>query len=451
MYIGDKECQNIEKGFSQIICRTPASDQPGSRSINIIDTGYSEIYQQIGHKIGFAFNYSAKYTPIITALSQSWISTPNPLLNVTIRNLVFNVPGSSSIAELTSVTNRLNIQIGLNSECDIQFSEFMDANNSFPAEIVVGCRVKSLPVGNYDVSVYVNNTGLCASDINNRIRMARNVISFLPDTGSIFGGNKLRIIGHGFFDNSENNRVTIDGLLCEIKSSSYTEMVCIVPPLSPGKESLKDAKVVVTSNRLDYQHSRKYSYTLESTPLIVSVTPIQGREGDRMILKGKFSSTSNKTAYTVYFSSDYSSAEEPSTVFLKKIACDVTNVTSNELECVLRDSSAGQFNISAFVDGYGYSNSNQTFTYALHINPPVLQSQPLFKSGFGGGVKVNFTGSGFSNQTKIEICGLPCEHVIAVSSSIECVSSLYKAYMNVGNEVFDSHIDVFNFSHSNLD
>ena len=328
--------------------------------------------------MAFVFKYSEKYTPVITALSQTWVSVPDTDLNITIRNLVANV--SSTIT-----SNHLKINIGINSECKIGSLEYYTKSNTS----VVGCRVKSLPVGWYDVIVYVNNTGFCKSEIDNRIRMQRHVISLIPNAGSVFGGNTLRILGHGFFDENINNQITISDKPCTILSSSFTEIVCLVPPASTQNADSSNNNIVILSKSLIYEHSLAYSYAFDSTPWVTSITPNHGRKGDLVVIEGRFFSQ-NKTAYTVNIG--------PNT------KCDITNVTDIRIECVILDSSAGQFNVIVFVEDYGLSNNNYTFTYDLlaHLLSPVLQS------GFGGGLRVNITGHGFSNQTEIKICNQPC-------------------------------------------
>ena len=356
--------------------------------------------------MAFVFKYSEKYTPVMTALSQTWVSVPDTDLNITIRNLVANV--SSTIT-----SNHLKINIGINSECKIGFLEYSTKSNTS----VVGCRVKSLPVGWYDVIVYVNNTGFCKSEIDNRIRMQRHVISLIPNAGSVFGGNTLRILGHGFFDENINNQVTISDKPCTILSSSFTEIVCLVPPASTQNANSSNNNIVILSKSLLYEHSLTYSYAFDSTPRVTSITPNHGREGDIVVIEGRFFSQ-NKTAYTVNIG--------PNT------KCDITNVSDIQIECVLLDSSAGQFNVTVFVEDYGLSNNNYTFTYDLLAHP----LSPVLQSGFSGGLRVNITGHGFSNQTEIKICNQPCTSIMAISTNrIQCNSPLYQPYKGSGNQV----------------
>lgn len=50
-----------------------------------------------------------------------------------------------------------------------------------------------------------------------------------PSLGSIAGGTRLTVQGHGFTTTDDETTVTIGGSPCEIISASHSELVCITP------------------------------------------------------------------------------------------------------------------------------------------------------------------------------------------------------------------------------
>ena len=67
--------------------------------------------------------------------------------------------------------------------------------------------------------------------------------SVSPLSGSTGGGNILSVNGTGF---STNSQVTVDGLNCQVVSSSYHLITCIVP--SSAISSNKQVDVVITDS-----------------------------------------------------------------------------------------------------------------------------------------------------------------------------------------------------------
>jgi len=400
VFIGNNECTIVKRNYTHMICLTPSAangnDDGGFKNIEILDSTYSKNLQNIGEKTSFQFQYLPSKTPVIKSFHPTWISRPDTELTIVMKNI------NITDADVSTVT----VTIG-KTLCPVH------STNSNSNSSILRCIVQSQSVASYDVSVYIKNMGMSSFETSvKQIRMQRYIGSLLPEGGSIYGGNTLRILGHGFF--LSQNHVTIGGRPCIVVSAMYTEIRCTVPE-SDGHAN-KTTDVVVTSNSLSFSPTLAYTYSGRLTPVIISISPTHGVGGNLLTLHGQFPKSD---------SSEYC-------VQLGLVRCVVLNVTATEIKCRLNNSDAGHRNASVFVEGHGFSNTDVGFVYDLIVS--AVSSK--MESGFGGGVLLIYGGRGFGARTHVEICGKACVDYRQVSeNSLRCRSPLYENFTSAGATV----------------
>ena len=112
------------------------------------------------------------------------------------------------------------------------------------------------------------------------------------------------------------------------------------------------------------------------------------------------------------------------TVDIGGVGCTVTAGTSTSVTCTVGEHSAGTFNISLHVSGFGNANPDIQFEYSLGVD-----AISQISSGYGGGKEISLTGHGFGDGTTIEVCGNPCEITGNITfSSIKCIAPVNDGY-----------------------
>jgi len=366
-------CDIVEQSYDEIKCRT--SSGTGDQLIMIEDDRYESNIQLTETDLTFKFDSSI--TPIITSFTPIEISEPNTLLEF------------------------IGTSLGLTKEVHIILigDETFTVDSlslSTPGNKKLQLTITSLPKGKYKTSVLINGIGYAKFNDNNKnffeVTVKEKVNDIQPNSGSIHGGTEVTISGFGFTGNQ--SIVTIDGKACTIISADHTTITLITPKVNSA-----GTKQISIDNNMFLP---VFNFLDEKTPTINSLSKSNGVVGDTITLNGEFYSNS-QADYTIQFGDTQCTS--------------VTVIDTSTVNCVLGIHSAGNVSVSVTIEGYGDSNNNLIFTYDLQAT-----TSNSLSSGIGGGLLVDITGKGFSHQTTVTICNLPCNIVEQSHNNLKCIS-----------------------------
>ena len=260
------------------------------------------------------FQYTSAKTPKVTEVS------PNMVSGVT--DLTFTGEKFGSDASSISIT------IG-GEECVVQ---------SLDSETSLTCEVAAVPHGSHKPVLTVAGFGIAETTVS--VTGQTNLTGVSPSSGSIYGGTNITLTGHGFHGATT---VSVDGtVICEHVSTTLTSVMCVTMPRAAGAVDL-----AVVSNGVDYG-SQSFTYAVDDTPDISSVSPSYVVSGDTLVIDGSGFGT-NKDLVHVYVG-DY--------------MYEVDTAADNQLQITLGDQTSGDYTVVALVDGKGWSDS-EIVTYRI--------------------------------------------------------------------------------------
>ncbi|OCT77100.1 fibrocystin-L [Xenopus laevis] len=201
---GSKKCNVLFANLTTIQCRTQAQSG-GSVDVVVLTNGYSATLPS-------SFNYSASFTPEITAIS----SNTSSILGGAALTIFGNSFGSQSPNSAVLIGN-----------VTCQILQWNTSN--------ITCTLPSNLPGQYSILVLVDNLGFASdsSPDKSSITYVLKVNSIHPKFGSLYGGTQITVTGSGFSTNQTNNVVQIGAVPCKITSSSESGLFCTIQ--SPGK------------------------------------------------------------------------------------------------------------------------------------------------------------------------------------------------------------------------
>jgi len=316
----------------------------------------------------FEFFFSDELTPVINSVNPSVINSSTSLI----------ISGSLFGSDISQIS----IKIG---------PENCQVKNVTDTEI--SCVVHSLPSGNHSITVTKSDIGNAQGSIY--LTSLVNVLSIEPNSGSIYGGALVTIIGNGFDADTE---IFIGNHSCVKVITNSGSIQC-----RTGDSSISFAgtsllqTIELKSNDSIYSSSVGYRYSQLLTPILKGAT----LELSKLILNG--SSFGNST-------SDIN-------VNIGSYNCSVQTVTDTEVVCEASQSLiAGVKSVRLYRAGVGYSNSDVNLTVPL-----VVYSLSSNEGSIGGGKWLKINGSGLSNETRVKICGKDCLAGTFSSGILECL------------------------------
>ncbi|XP_069815730.1 fibrocystin-L-like [Dendropsophus ebraccatus] len=149
-----------------------------------------------------------------------------------------------------------------------------------------------------------------------------------------------------------------------------------------------------------------YTWDRKQTPTIYSIKTAISGENDLLVING--------TGFSNQVSNDTSNVK------IGDLACTILAITDTEIKCQVPKASAGTFPITVYISGLGYAVSyggNLTFTYQIIVSSITPTSGSL-----AGGTLVTIYGSGFSNNSTVELGGKKCSVVFANLTAINCIT-----------------------------
>ncbi|XP_066276424.1 fibrocystin-L-like [Branchiostoma lanceolatum] len=209
--VGGKDCDVISRSNENIVCIVPPGS-PGSVAVTVDGEGV------VAMTTADSFIYDAGPNPIITAFSPSQSSVTGGD-TLTIEGSRFgNRPslffrGSEEIVEVSAVVNGSGVT----------------------------CALPALGPGTYDILLHVDGSGYGVMDGSisfPTIEYVLRVTGMSPSRGSLSGGTLVGISGEGFSTDVEEHAVMFGDTVCEVLSSSSTEVWCRM--MSTGRRHIVD-------------------------------------------------------------------------------------------------------------------------------------------------------------------------------------------------------------------
>ena len=216
------------------------------------------------------------------------------------------------------------------------------------------------------------------------------IASVTPNSGSVNGGTLVTISGNGFLSNSS---VNFDAASCKIISASINQITC--------ETTAHDSQSVDINVDSNPAFSNGFTYDSTKTPTILSVNPTSGIAGDTITV-----STQNVN-------------ENITVINLGSYICTVQDINADSITCTVGSGGVGNYPVSLMTSA-GNSNNDIMFTFPLAIT-----SLSSVEGTTAGGLELVINGQGFSSNSSVSICNIPCPIVKYTSSQITCTVSVF--------------------------
>ena len=381
--LGDTMCVVVSVTYSTIQCVTGARSA-GTMSVAV--TAESGEPFECAVDSGCTMTYSSNHTPLVNTVTPSALIGPDPI-TVEIGGRLF-----SSVAID-------NVVIIGDTVCLVTSANMTSLQ----------CSLTAPPAGSYTLSLticppYPTIDSFCpgqASVVVPPFTSPADVTGVTPRQGSLAGGTLLSISGLGFSDNPEYVSVTLGGVECTVTSSIYNLIQCVTMANNAGTYD-----VMVTSYGMVYDVTQNYTYSMDMTPVVMSITPNNGQMGTNVTITGSNLGGGGATV-----------------VDIGGAGCEVATDQSSDtaVMCVLGLNLAGEHNINVEVGGLGMAmvQGDLTFNYDLQLTSfsPTSGSLAGMSSIIVGGLGFNPT------DVTVSVCDQQCLLSTAPGSlsEIECV------------------------------
>ena len=377
VHIGNSECSVIEVFYEWITCQIPklaqdVSVQNASLSVRVAYNSSANKSAVCYNMANCSYTYTIDYTPMVFSV------TPTEVVGE--ESAIITISGA--LLEEDS-----KVMVGSRHEC-VNVTKLDDEN--------VTCILYPIPAAEYSLSVLVAEYGY--AEVDDAVIVSRlQVNSVSPMQGSIRGGTIITISGSGFSDVLTENRVRMGEQMCEVIGSSYSTINCSTPDFGAnGTVSMAISVTVAGTNASvskrqveDFEADGfDFDFSLESTPMITSISPSSGQEGDSVTISGSsFINTPSDIIVTIGDSE-----------------CSVTSSTETSITCTLGQNFVGAFPVKATIAGKGRANGTVTFSYTLRVSG----IDPT-EGSFAGQNTLTVNGVGFRPTSSfVTICDKQC-------------------------------------------
>lgn len=325
--------------------------------------------REVEYKDELNYEFSSAYNPQITSI--------NP--NVIDKETNISIVGNNFGTDLSEIDLKIGDQI-----CQV-----VDLT---PTSI--SCTIQGLEEGLHSVHLNVKSIGN-ANIFDEKITGKLSVRSITPDSGSIFGGTNVKIRGNGF---TSESIVNIGLSSCFIKNVRINEIECQTNANSQDRLHVKVNNLntgTVSTDLVDY------TFDSDKTPSINTIAPDEENfKSSVLTLTGENFSTDKNEVH----------------IFIGGSECKVIHTSMTQIECILGEQGAGTYQIDLRIDPFGFANHSFEFTYNLNIHG--LSSN---NGSLAGGLHLEISGSGFSDQSRVIICEKECKLLNYSSSLIFCI------------------------------
>ena len=389
----ENQVEIVERQYNEMKILTPSvmlstTQKSVVKQLRIEDSTYESWSQDLGNSANLKFSYVNNYTAVMVNVTPVEYDTLDSLMTIELtsvpqgyeqKDIVVRVGGKQ--AEITNFTGG-----------------------------VITAKMPSLAKGEHPVSVSIGDLGhayINRTLTNATVTVKPNIKEVVPSSGSIHGNQRIVVKGYGFV--ATMVRIRFANTYCECDNITATEAHCVTPAGTgwPG--------VFVVEGWTAYPGRVVYTYAPSITPTITSLNPAMGVGGETVTITGK----------------NFAGTKDDYEVVIGKSPAQVEIVSSEQITVLLGPHRAGTESVKITVRGYGDSNKDITFLYALKVNDP-----GNFDSGMGGGLTINLNGRGFSAFTNVSVCGTPCSiNGIPSEKMISVVSPLYKDFATATQDV----------------
>ena len=381
--LGDGACEVVNQSYSAVQCVT-AGGSPGSLPVTVsLATSPQDPFQCVATD-GCSVAYSTDHTPMVVAATPTSLVGPG--------DITVEISGSLFSGE----TQDNMVMVG-GYECLV--------TSATPS--LISCTIPALPAGSYAISLTVcpsspSISSSCpgrAAIMTDPLTSPAEITDVSPNQGSVAGSTLLTIAGLGFSANSSDVSVSVGGQECTVSSSNYTTIICTTATNAPGTYD-----VMVTSHGIEYPATHNYTYSMEMTPVVMSVAPSNGQQGTSVTISG-------------------ANLGGAASVDIGGSQCEVDAGESNDtsITCMLGLNLAGQHNINVNVDGVGMAMVEETLTFNYDL---LLTTFSPTSGSLAGMSSIVVGGMGFNpTDVSASVCGQPCSLSTSPGSlsSFECL------------------------------
>ena len=407
VFVGDSQCTVTSVDYTMISCVVPQALEQ-SDSQELVTVINSKLSRTAVAKMDNHYTYSSNHTPTVSMISPLAVMGEN-------------VTTIALTGELLDENSQ--VMIGMNHICE-NVTMIDDEN--------IVCLLNPIPAGEYEISVLVEQYGYAQTDEVIVSNLALH--SATPELGSIRGGTEITLEGYGFSPILNENVVLVGDEECVIIDSSYSTITCITPDVGVNGSADLSVSVSVsgTGSLLNKRNTDgvqaggiSFDFSFEATPMLSSISPSQGQEGDVVeILGDRFVDDIESISVTI-------GASE----------CTVTAASTTSITCILGQGFVGMAKVNVVIDGLGLAFGNVEFAYILRVNG----SKPA-EGSFAGQNTLTISGVGFSPTASfVTICGKTC----LPSTSPPSLTSLKCIVPSFAEEIADSktcNVTVTSFS-----
>ncbi|XP_073714829.1 fibrocystin-L [Misgurnus anguillicaudatus] len=297
------------------------------------------------------FNWSESKTPTVTGISPT--------------------KGSSGLSTVLNITGsgfdggNVTVKTG-DVKCSVQ-----EVTNSY-----ITCRVGPASAGMQPVSLSFSVLGNARyqNNISFNFTHLLGVTSINPTTGSEAGGAILTVFGYGF---SINTSVTIGTQSCNVIKAEFSQLRCIVPAGSAGKQT-----VTVTMGEITASLNNSFTYNNTLMATITAVSPQTTTVFGLRVL--------------TILGRNFDVQVNGSSVLIGETKCELLQWTNKNITCMLPTLGPAVYDIRVRVGNQGYAVISAGASSSIEYVLKVTGFSPPLGSLYGG-TTINITGSGFSS------------------------------------------------------
>ncbi|XP_069076732.1 fibrocystin-L-like isoform X2 [Pleurodeles waltl] len=266
----------------------------------------------------------------------------------------------------------------------------------------------SMDIGTAEmVSLNVHNLGAAINtltrEFDRRFVLLPHMESVTPSIGSLSGKTRLTIHGSGFAAQQSGIRVTMAGHPCAVVSVNYTDFQCDTS--RAYEQQSVDLQVFVLGIPAQCRGSCSFSYSTNVTSSILSVVPtVLQNVSTEIVIEGE----------------GFGSRAEDVLVYVGDEAFGATDVSENNITCLVRPLPAGTYNLTVVVLSKGLADGSLT------LNSPAEASLSPRSGSIMGGTTLFITGNGFgTNSTRVTIGGELCDILSVTPGEVQCITPAY--------------------------
>ncbi|XP_006825958.1 fibrocystin-L-like [Saccoglossus kowalevskii] len=230
------------------------------------------------------------------------------------------------------------------------------------------------------------------------------VTGISPISGSASSSTEVTLLGVGFSQTADDNKVTIGGVNCAVTNALDTTIICLIGEAPGGTQ---DVVVYVAPDGLATHPSGTVQFQYEVG--ITDVNPSSGSTGGGL-----------EITITGY---GYSNNVDDLTVLIGGALCDVTSSSQNTIICILPAGVAGSVDLSVSISDVSATSVNG-FQYDASTTPSITQLS-ITQSSVAGGATLVVSGTGFgtdeSSSDALKIGDVPCQLISYSDNTIECI------------------------------